>query len=199
MPKTQFLKAFNGQTFEIQMNQRTNDGNKLFKWKRGAAFTAKERGLWTQRDGITAEDIAHIKSRVELFRCTGEVQPRPGGVPMCQHCLAKWIRDGAAKHDARQVLPAPALQSNPGTVDGLQELLDAGNTGTSVCAPCTSGRNRCFGGRQRPGAQASGLGGAECMEHSQRIREEEDSKVYPSVNGCEGSTMDVGNVCLLGK
>ena len=132
MPKTQFLKAFNGQTFEIQMNQRTNDGNKLFKWKRGAAFTAKERGLWTQRDGITAEDIAHIKSRVELFRCTGEVQPRPGGVPMCQHCLAKWIRDGAAKHDARQVLPAPALQSNPGTVDGLQELLDAAQAPASA-------------------------------------------------------------------
>ena len=31
MPKSQFLKAFNGQLFEIQMNQRTNDGNKLFR------------------------------------------------------------------------------------------------------------------------------------------------------------------------
>ena len=198
MPKTQFLKAFNGQTFEIQMNQRTNDGNKLFKWKRGAAFTAKERGLWTQRDGITAEDIAHIKSRVELFRCTGEVQPRPGGVPMCQHCLAKWIRDGAAKHDARQVLPAPALQSNPGTVDGLQELLDAAQAPASARHALLT-EIVALGGRQRPGAQASGLGGAECMEHSQRIREEEDSKVYPSVNGCEGSTIDVGNACWLRK
>ena len=51
---------------------------------------------------------------------------------MCQHCLAKWIRDGAAKHDARQVLPAPALQSNPSTVDGLQELLDAAQAPASA-------------------------------------------------------------------
>ena len=135
MPKTQFLKAFNGQTFEIQMNQRTNDGNKTFKWNRGAAFTAKEKGLWKEREGITSEDIAHIKNRVDIFRCSGKVQPRRGGVPMCQHCLAKWVREGADRHDANQVLTAPMPQGgNFGTVTGLEQLLDTAQVPAPVCA-----------------------------------------------------------------
>jgi hypothetical protein len=129
MPKSQFLKAFNGQLFEIQMNQRTNDGNKPFRWNRGAVFTAKERDLWKLRDGVTSEDVAHIKSRVELFRCSGEITMRPGGVPQCAHCMAKWIRHGAAKHDADALRSAEPVDApaEPGTVNGLQALLHAAN------------------------------------------------------------------------
>ena len=68
MPKSQFLKAFNGQVFQIQMNQRTHDGNLPFKWNRGAVFTAKENGLWDLQGAVTKEDVGHMKSRVEIFR-----------------------------------------------------------------------------------------------------------------------------------
>lgn len=125
MPKSQFLKAFNGQLFEVQLNQRTNDGNKPFRWNRGAVFTAKDKELWKLREGITAEDVTHIKSRVEIFRCTGSIDQRPGGVPKCAHCLAKWVRDGAAQHDANAVQAAVPSGRLPGTVYGLQEVLEA--------------------------------------------------------------------------
>ena len=132
MPKSQFLKAFNGQLFEVQLNQRTNDGNKPFRWNRGAVFTAKEKELWTLREGITAEDVTHIKSRVQMFRCSGQIVLRPGGVPKCAHCMAKWVCDGAARHDANAVLtPAPSGRL-PGSVHGMQELLEAASIPVSA-------------------------------------------------------------------
>ena len=141
MPKSQFLKAFNGQLFEIQMNQRTNDGNKPFRWRRGAVFTAKERELWMPRDGVTLEDISHIKSRVEVFRCTGEIPRRRGGIAQCRHCLAKWVRDAVAAHDAEDGL-APPPPGAAGVVDGMQALFEAarlpqdvrGDLAREICA-----------------------------------------------------------------
>ena len=132
MPKSQFLKAFNGQLFEVQLNQRTNDGNKPFRWNRGAVFTAKEKELWTLRDGITAEDVSHIKSRVDIFRCSGRINLRQGGVPKCAHCMAKWVRDGAARHDASALQAASPSGRLPGTVHGLQELLVAASIPASA-------------------------------------------------------------------
>lgn len=123
MCKSQFLKAFNGQVFEIQMNQRTNDGNKTFRWQRGAVFTAKEKELWKPRAGVTLEDISHIQNRVMVFRCSGEIERRPGGIPPCPCCMAKWIIDGAARHDANVVLAAPVL-GEPGIVDGMEALFE---------------------------------------------------------------------------
>ena len=52
---------------------------------------------------------------------------------MCQHCLAKWIRDGAIRHDANQALGAPVLQGGLlGTVVGLEELLEAAQAPASA-------------------------------------------------------------------
>jgi hypothetical protein len=124
MPKSQFLKAFNGQVFTIQMNQRTNDGNKTFKWTRGAVFTAKSKELWSLRPGVTEEDVSHIQSRVDLFHCTGKIKKRPGGIPQCRHCLARWIRDLAAQHDANSVVRLPITQAAGGEVTGLDSLLE---------------------------------------------------------------------------
>ena len=124
MPKSQFLKAFNGQVFTIQMNQRTNDGNKTFKWTRGAVFTAKSKELWSLRDGITLEDVSHIQSRVELFHCSGQIKKRPGGIPQCRHCLATWIRDFAAQHDANGIVAAPIAQEPSAQIAGLEALLE---------------------------------------------------------------------------
>eukprot|EP00973_Karenia_brevis_P070853 9848798-Karenia_brevis.AAC.1 len=63
-PVTQFLKAFNGHFFEIQLPQNAHDGNVDFKWNRGVVFTGKEDGLWMPTNRISPEDIKHMKSRV---------------------------------------------------------------------------------------------------------------------------------------
>ena len=120
---SQFLKAFNGQKFEIQMNQRSHDGNKPFKWSRGAVFTGKEKGLWEPSDNVSLEDISHIQSRVDVFRCVGQIQRRKGGVPQCRCCFARWVCQCAAQYDANQALAAPTIKS--GVVRGLASLLEA--------------------------------------------------------------------------
>ena len=70
------------------------------------------------------EDVTHIKSRVELFPCTGEIVRVPGGIPQCRRCMARWIRDKAAQHDANVGLVAPPMEGAPGSVDGLEAFLD---------------------------------------------------------------------------
>jgi len=132
VPKTQFLKAFNGQRFEIQSNQRFHDGNVDFAWNRGAVFTGKEEGLWRPRGCITPEDVRHMQSRVDIFKCGGRICRRPGGVPQCAHHLAKWVRDGAAQQDAVQAL-APALAPvGASRVQGLEALLAAASVPEDV-------------------------------------------------------------------
>ena len=118
---SQFLKAFNGQPFEIQMNQRSHDGNKTFKWTRGALFTAKDKDLWQPHAGVTEEDICHIQSRVELFRCIGKIKRRPGGIPQCRFCFARWVCQSAAQYDTSQALAAPHPDGM--SVSGLESLL----------------------------------------------------------------------------
>ena len=125
MPKSQFLKAFNGQKFQIQMNQRTHDGNTPFKWKRGAVFTAKEQGLWKLQGKVTEEDVDHMKSRVDIYRCVGKINKRTGGVPQCKHCMAKWIYEEARRFDSSLAFAAPQLVTPMvGDVFGLDELLE---------------------------------------------------------------------------
>ena len=63
------------------MNQRTHDGSKPFKWNRGAVFIAKEKILRKPRDGVDLEDIIHMKSKVDEFRCVGQIVRKRGGVP----------------------------------------------------------------------------------------------------------------------
>ena len=68
--------------------------------------------------------MSHIQSRVDLFNCTGEIAKRPGGIPQCRHCLARWIRDLAAQHDADSVLVSPIAQVAGGEVSGLDHVLE---------------------------------------------------------------------------
>ena len=125
MPKSQFSKAFNGQTFQIQMNQRTNDGNRPFRWNRGVVFIAKEKDLWMPRDGVCMEDITHMQSRCDIFRCSGKIERKQGGVPKCRVCFAKWIRDFASRHDADIALSSHPLPVLTSVVDGLDALLES--------------------------------------------------------------------------
>ena len=97
-------------------------------------FTNKEDGLWNTTSKVSAEDIDHLKARVELFRFTHQfVSPgdRPDGdsVPECGHHLAKWIVEACGKYDASQVLnPAPLLpvdaRSDESAVVNLGSWLD---------------------------------------------------------------------------
>ena len=54
---------------------------------------------------------------------TGALPSQRGPVPQCRHCLAKWIRDEAALHDAGPGLRGPLLPYAQAAVRGLDELL----------------------------------------------------------------------------
>ena len=90
-----------------------------------AVFTAKEEDLWKARDGVGMEDIKHMQSRCDIFRCTGEIVKKKGGVPQCRVCFAKWVRDFASRHDADIALSSHPLPVPIGIVDGLVALLES--------------------------------------------------------------------------
>ena len=107
---TTFKKAFGGKYFEIQLPKNWSDGNVDFKWNRGALFTNKEVGLWEPVRGVSAEDINHMKSRVELFHLTHTFAQTGGeAVPECRCCFAKWIVEACAAFDASQGLQSTTL------------------------------------------------------------------------------------------
>ena len=115
VPVPTFLSLFTGQPFEVQMSQSFNDGNLDFEWRRGAVMTAKAQGLWDLRGDVTAEDVKHMQSRVEVFACNAQV-PNMADTEMCAVCMCVWIRDGAAARDA-----APLVQPALGWPDGEGE------------------------------------------------------------------------------
>jgi hypothetical protein len=113
VPTATQLSLFTGLPFEVAVSQSFNDGNVDFEWRRGAVITAKEDGLWTPCRGVTEEDVRHLQSRFEVFRCTARVtQMRE--VEGCPCHMARWIRDAAAEHDAsaalRTLLPIVAAE-----------------------------------------------------------------------------------------
>ena len=103
IPTSTLLSLFDGHPFEIQVSQSFNDGNVDFEWRRGTVVTAKEEGLWATCRGVTEEDVRHLQSRFEVFRCAGQVS-RMRDVEECPCHMARWIRDGADEHDSRAAL-----------------------------------------------------------------------------------------------
>ena len=95
VPVATFLSLFIGKNTEIQVSQSFNDGNLDVQWTRGVAFTAKEEGLWQPTGKVSAEDVQHIKNRVQEFRFTSIV-PHLREVTPCAPCMARWIRTHAA-------------------------------------------------------------------------------------------------------
>jgi hypothetical protein len=125
VPTPTQLSLFTGLPFEVQVSQSFNDGNVDFEWRSGAVVTAKEDGLWTPCRGVTEEDVRHLQSRFEVFRCTATVG-RMKDIDMCACHMSRWIRDGAAEHDARAVLrpelPTTAAAAEMATVPGFDVL-----------------------------------------------------------------------------
>ena len=127
-----FLSLFTGMPFEVQVSQSFTDGNPDFAWQRGAVMTAKEEGLWTPYGRVTAEDVKHMQSRVEIFRCVQQVSGMKF-TDSCAHCMCRWIVDGAAAFDAAGLRPprnSPGAASSANLeeiagqeIEGLAELI----------------------------------------------------------------------------
>ena len=98
-----YLSMFQGEPFEVALSGAFNDGNEDFTWNRGAVMTAKADGLWESRGAVTAEDVRHMQSRHLVFRAEAEL-PSMRGVQQCAPHMCMWIKDSAARFDARQVV-----------------------------------------------------------------------------------------------
>ena len=92
IPVTEFLAMFCGQTFDIQVSQSFNDGHPDMKYKKGAAMTGKEEGLWDPIGNVTRQEIKHMKARVELFRATHVVGENPDDFDTSPGCAESWCR-----------------------------------------------------------------------------------------------------------
>ena len=133
VPAISFMKLFAGQHLEIQVPLNDNAGNIDMSWKRGAAITAKMKGLWDRQGCVTAEDIRHMQSRVQQFVATVPVADAVmRDTPCCRTSFSKWLVTRSATFATRQVQPAVAglqsalrplpLQDEPRLVEGLAEL-----------------------------------------------------------------------------
>ena len=123
VPVATFLSQFQGQPFEAQMSQSFHDGNVDFEWHRGCVMTAKAAALWNPMDGVDAEDIRHMKSRLLVFHFSATVQHIRDTVP-CPTCMCRWITEGAQEFDAAPLLaqPLPPSPTHEGLVAGLADL-----------------------------------------------------------------------------
>jgi hypothetical protein len=112
VPVAAFLSLFIGKHAEIQVSQSFNDGNLDVQWKRGVVFTAKLEGLWQPASRVTAEEVRHLRNRVEEFHVHAVLGD--GGlkeVETCAPCMARWICKYSDEFDATPLrLSAPALR-----------------------------------------------------------------------------------------
>jgi hypothetical protein len=73
-------------------------------------ITAKDDGLWSLMEGVSAEDVRHMQSRVEQFTATEKLSTQDlVDVPLCKESWAKWVVSGAAAFSARSVPAQPIL------------------------------------------------------------------------------------------
>ncbi|CAK0798497.1 unnamed protein product [Prorocentrum cordatum] len=110
-----FLSLFSGHPFEVQVSQSFNDGNPDAQWNRGAAMTAKEAGLWEPKGAVSAEDVRHMQSRVQVFPARVLPKTTMRDACPCPGCMRRWIREAAAQADIDELvrLAPAALRSSP--------------------------------------------------------------------------------------
>ena len=115
VPVASFFSLFIGQMLEVQVSQSFSDGNVDVQWQRGAVFTAKEVGLWDPTPKVSAEDVRHLKNRVELFRFTHTIVALRD-VESCAGCMARWIinfSNAAATGTIQRPRPSQAPAEEP--------------------------------------------------------------------------------------
>jgi len=128
IPVATFLSLFIGKDTEIQVSQSFHDGNLDVRWKRGVVFTAKEEGLWEATSKVLAEDVRHLRNRVEEFRFDQVVRSLKD-VESCAPCMARWILK-YAEEAAYGSVPAPLQQPSSHAADasrlgGFADLMAA--------------------------------------------------------------------------
>ena len=118
VPVGSFLSLLGGTSLEVQVSQSFQSGHEEIVWRRGAALTAKEEGLWDPLPclpglvPVTREDIRHMQSRVHQFNA---LVPVPGSnivkVPDCAESFCRWLLvDAAAFATGRVERPVQKLQ-----------------------------------------------------------------------------------------
>ena len=119
---TTFLAMFCGQPFDVQLPQNHHDGHPELVWRRGAAMTAKDEGLWDPMGLVTREEIRHMQARVEQFTATAVLlESAFRTVPNFKESFARWLLVDSVSYAAlerpaaepgsqvRRLLPALSL------------------------------------------------------------------------------------------
>ncbi|CAK0851195.1 unnamed protein product [Prorocentrum cordatum] len=102
VPVTDFLAMFCGQKFQVQVSQCFNNGQPDTIWKRGAAMTAKKKGLWMPSDVVPQEEIRHMQARVVQFEAKGKLKEADfRTVPKCSESFARWLVTGSTYYGNR--------------------------------------------------------------------------------------------------
>ena len=118
VPKSLFLKLFQGSMAEVQVSQAHNNGHKDMKWSRGVVITAKADGLWNPMRNVSAEDIRHMKNRVEQFSATTTVDGQLVEAPACKETFCKWLIEDSQAWASRSV-PTAITQPPPPSTDSV--------------------------------------------------------------------------------
>ena len=114
VPVTDFLAMFCGQKFQIQVSQCFNNGQPDKVWQRGAAMTAKKKGLWMPSDTVPQEEIRHMQARVQQFEAKGKLKEGDfRTVPKCSESFARWLVTGSTNYANR-------LPQQPSASEGAQ-------------------------------------------------------------------------------
>ena len=126
VPVATFLTLFTGLPFEVQVSQSFQDGNSDFSWNRGAVLTGKEEGLWAPFGCVGDEDVRHMMSRIQVFRCNAKIQNLRDTEPCAIH-LAKWLVHESTAFDIELPIALPAgrgsAEDGGEQVVGLRALL----------------------------------------------------------------------------
>ena len=141
MPVAAFPSLFIGKPAEVQASQSFNDGNPDVQWNRGAVFTAKLEGLWQPTSRVTAEEVRHLRNRVEEFHfhaVLGDANLKE--VDTCAPCMARWICKYSDEFDAIPIrLSTPASQSTAAgslrtfaAVEGFAQVMAAARLADGV-------------------------------------------------------------------
>ena len=105
VPVTDFLALFQGQSVKAQVTQSFNNGHPKFSWNKGVLMTAKVKGLWDLVGNVTAEEINHMKARVDIFPATSKVGNKPEDFqssPACPNPWCRWVVTDSIAYASRQ-------------------------------------------------------------------------------------------------
>jgi hypothetical protein len=116
IPVTTMLKLFGGQYLEVAASQSFHDGNLDIRWKKGAVITSPLEELWTPVPPVTAENINHLKNRVDQFTVVGKLKKKDlKAVPNCKFCFCRRMVEQSAAFATQ--LPATVSLLVPPSAD----------------------------------------------------------------------------------